>query len=125
MVTAMDAPEKYIKVTKTMLDAGLRGNKLLVYAYIYNYSLNSDDYYYGGQKQIAEFTGIAQPNVSRAIAELESCGLIEQRAIEFKGVRKSVYVAAPIDPLDYVENPVEKLCKTLWKRCGNGVESTT
>ena len=82
----------------------LGGTKLLVYGFLYSYSVNekSKGYYYGGQGVMSRATGCSTRQLPRVLSSLEDIGLIEiQKAILENGLERNYYRVA-IDPLEAI-----------------------
>ena len=67
--------ELFIKVYKWMIDMGLKGADLMVYAFLY--TMNERNHTVRGQKYISENTGICLDQVGRALRRLRDLGLVD------------------------------------------------
>lgn len=69
----------YITIMEEMRDLGLKGNELIVYAFINGYSQEGNGCYFGGLKRLMEVCGIASKHTAIAILRnLIGRGLIER-----------------------------------------------
>lgn len=66
-------------------DLGLSGTKLLVYAVIYGYSQNGVDDFHGSVSSLAEFLGVHNQSVIRALADLVNAGLLIKEKNTYNG----------------------------------------
>lgn len=63
-----------------MLDLGLRGSRLLVFAVVYRYSGEGKGEYYGSLDYIAEWCGISRAQASLILRDLTAEGILEKLA---------------------------------------------
>ena len=63
-----------------MIERGLRGAELLVYALIYSYTRDGGRAFYGSQEHIADRTGLSLRSVQRALLSLTEGGHLEKRS---------------------------------------------
>lgn len=68
----------YIVITRDMLELGLRGSKLLVYALVYSFSRDAESDYHGSAVYVANWCGISKPQALDILKDLTSSGLIER-----------------------------------------------
>lgn len=61
-----------------MLELGLRGSRLLVFAVVYRYSGEGRGEYYGSLDYIAEWCGISRPQASLILRDLTAEGMLEK-----------------------------------------------
>lgn len=94
----------YIAVHDWMVELGLSGNALLVYALIYGFSANGGEFS-GSAEYISKRIGAKRRSVVDALKTLESAGLIKRRAINERNVN---YAAA--DPQTCAKN-AHHMCK--------------
>ena len=104
-------PETFFTIKAWMVrDLRLKGNKLLVYAFIYAYSCNSEGNgcYYGGNEGIRLYTGCATSSIPRIVTELINEGLIEvQTATLNNGLSRNYYRVSTY-PLENVKESLEE-----------------
>ena len=63
-----------------MIERGLRGAELLVYALIYSYTKDGGRAFYGSLNHIAHRTGLSVRSVHRALISLTEGGHLEKRS---------------------------------------------
>jgi len=68
-----------------MIDLGLRGNELLVYAVISSHSQNKQGVYYGNYDYLATVTGASIRAVKGVIERLAERGLIDKKCLHTEG----------------------------------------
>lgn len=114
-------PESYFTVKAWMVNnLGLKGNKLLVYAFIYAYSRAGDGCYYGGNEGIKLYTGCATSSIPRVVTELINAGLIEVQTATLKsGLTRNYYRVAT----DILEKVKESLVEHGWEDMGSELVS--
>ena len=122
----------------------LGGTKLLVYGFLYNFSVEGKGYYYGDRKFMSEMTGCSERQLSRVLDEL--CkpnfdygmrALVEYKKIKSKySVDRKVYrvnnqiliqmVNDGIDFPDSLEKDINKMKNNLrnWEEVGSEKESS-
>lgn len=64
----------------------LKGAQRDVYAVIYGFTQNDEDWYTGRRKYIADFAGVSEESVKKALSELVAKGFIEKKTVEINGV---------------------------------------
>lgn len=64
----------------------LKGAQRDVYAVIYGFTQNDEDWYTGRRKYIADFAGVSEESVKKALGELVAKGFIEKKTVEINGV---------------------------------------
>lgn len=113
-------PNGFYSVYNWMLvDLGLKGSKLLVYAFIYAYSTNESGKgcYFGGNEAIAQSTGFTTRMVVNDVQELSNEGLIEIQQAELEnGLKRNYYrvSSGALEPLkDY--NTVAQALEVIYK----------
>lgn len=66
-------------ITQKMIDAGLKGNKLVVYAYLEYKAYNMNGWYKDGIKAICNTLHLTEPTVIKSINDLIKEGFIEKQ----------------------------------------------
>ena len=67
--------KNYINILSWMvLDLGLKGNELIVYAIIFGFSQDGDSWYKGGLNYICEWLGCSKPTAISLLKKLLDCG---------------------------------------------------
>lgn len=103
----------------------LGGTKLLVYGYIYAYSVNenSKGYYYGGQETMSRATGCSKRQLLRVLESLRDEGLIEIKKATLENGLERNYYRVTAEPLVGIasKEDLDTLKGTLdaWKDCIN------
>lgn len=93
--------EWFYTVTQSMLELGLRGTELIVFAIINGYSQESDGCYYGSRRTLAERCGMSSVRtVDAALRSLLDKGFVKKCTITAFGQEKVGYA---------VETPVQNL----------------
>lgn len=83
--------ENYILIQGWMVtDLKLKGNDLLVYAIIYGFSQNEDQYFTGSVQYLAEWTNSTRQGIIKTLKGLVERGLIKKEEI---GLNKNRYCA--------------------------------
>lgn len=117
--------EKFIIIPEWMIEAGLRGNRLLVYAVIYGYSRDGN-WFQGSASYLCKRTGMSMRNMRYVLQSLCKDGFLKRRSRESDGNRFVDYQAiggakiaqgaksAPVQKLSqggakFAPNPVQKL----------------
>lgn len=65
-------------ITKEMIDAGLKGNELIVYAYLDFKAYNMTGSYDGGMSALCEDLKITMPTAIRVVNSLAQRGFVEK-----------------------------------------------
>ncbi len=127
-------PDNFYSIYNWMLtDFGLSKTKLLVYAFIYAYSINTGGKgcYFGGYEAMSLSVGCSTKNLQTITQELCDIGLIEKQQVELENGLQRNYFRVSIEPLekiapytqsvtdrledlhsfDPVWNDLEKICK--------------
>lgn len=94
---------------------GLSGGKLLVYAFIYAYSINKTGKgcYFGGYEAMGLSLGCTSKNAQRVAQELYKSGLIEIKQLELENGLKRNYHRVSTEPLEKISNHVEDIAEKL------------
>ena len=117
--------EKFIIIPEWMIDIGLRGNRLLVYAVIYGYSRNGS-WFQGSASYLCKRTGMSMRNMRYILQSLCKDGFLRKRSRESDGIRFVDYQtvsgakvaqgakSAPVQKLSqggakFAPDPVQKL----------------
>lgn len=86
--------EWFYTITQSMLDLGLRGTDLLVFAALYSYVQQGEGCYFSTREKLARRVGVSSlRTVDAALARLVESGLIEKSTVEVKGVQCVAYLA--------------------------------
>lgn len=95
------ADNYYIVKNWMPLELGLGGSKLLVYAFLYAYSIseNGNGCYYGGLEILSKVTGCTKKTAISTLAKLEEEKLIEKRKILLENGLERSYFRVLDDPL--------------------------
>lgn len=84
--------EKFIIIPEWMIDIGLRGNRLLVYAVIYGYSRNGG-WFQGSASYLCKRTGMSDKGVRKVLRSLCDDGFLQKRDRPYKGMKYVDYQA--------------------------------
>ena len=84
--------EKFIIIPEWMIDAGLRGNRLLVFAVIYGYSRDGN-WFQGSASYLCKRTGMCMRNMRYILQSLCKDGFLKRRSRESEGHRFVDYQA--------------------------------
>lgn len=76
-----------------MTRLGLTGNKLLIYATVFQYSSMGDSEFSGGEDTLSALTNISVDSVNNILKQLSSERLILVNELEFKGRKHRTYRA--------------------------------
>lgn len=87
--------ERYITIQEWMLQLGITGNELLVFAVIFGFSQDMATEYKGGYKWLADLLQISKNTVINALASLEEKKLIIKRTENNNGVISNRYSINP------------------------------
>ena len=104
--------ERFIVVPEWMIDQGLTGNRVLVFAVIYGYSKDGG-WFQGSISYLCKRTGMSRSSAVRALQSLCEDGFLRKRDRPHKGMK---YV-------DYQAVPSTKM-KPVSKRHGGSVKMT-
>ena len=69
---------KAFPVTQEMIDAGLKGNELIVYAYLEYLCYNVQGWYMDGLAQLARDLKLSEPTVIHIIQKFVENGIVEK-----------------------------------------------
>lgn len=85
--------EWFYTITQSMLDLGLRGTDLLVFAVLYGYIQKGSGCYFDTRETIAERTGVKSiRTIDEALARLLDKGLIARTTVDNLGRRYAAFV---------------------------------
>lgn len=79
-------------------ELGLKGNELIIYAVIYGFSQDGENWYSGGQQYLAEWTQTTKKTVRSVIENLIAKGFIDKKEKEINGVKFCCYKASFTPP---------------------------
>lgn len=115
--------DNYITIQGWMINRlGLSGNDLIVYAIIYGFSQDGENWYTGNQKYLADSTKTSVRTVIRVLNRLLDKGYIEKREVNKKGVTLVDYRATTMSyPMSNCHKGTDKMSHTL---CQNVIEGT-
>jgi DNA-binding transcriptional MocR family regulator len=86
--------EKFIIIPEWMIENGLTGNRVLVFALIYGYSRDGR-WFQGSVSYICQRTGISRNSAIRALHSLCKDGFLRKRDRPYKGMKYVDYQAVP------------------------------
>jgi len=87
--------EWFYTITQSMLELGLRGTELNLFAVIYGYSQKGDGCYYGTRKELCERCGVSSlRTIDSALNSLIGKGLIRRFTFEKDGKQYTAYGCA-------------------------------
>ena len=72
----------FIVITRDMMDLGLRGSILLVYALVYGFSKDGDSDFHGSLAYVSDRCGITRSQASRLLNELVRDGLLAKKEMD-------------------------------------------
>lgn len=108
----------YITIQSFMInDLHLKGNSLLIYAIIYGFSQDGEQWYTGSSKYLAEWTNLSKRAVYDCLKKLTEDGVIEKEVKEINGVKFCNYrakgISAPgektsLPPVKKLHHPSEE-----------------
>lgn len=78
--------EKFIIIPEWMIEMGLTGNRLIVYAVIYGYSRNGN-WYQGATSYLCKRTGLTTKGVRKVLKSLCDDGFLRRRDRPYKGIK--------------------------------------
>lgn len=116
--------DNYITIQGWMINRlGLSGNDLIVYAIIYGFSQDGENWYTGSQKYLADSTKTSVRTVIRVLNRLLDKGYIEKREVNKKGVTLVDYrtTTTMSYPMSKCHKGTDKMSHTL---CQNVIEGT-
>jgi len=70
--------QDYIVITRDMLELGLRGSRLLVYALVYSFSRDAESDYHGSLGYVAEWCGVSRGQASDILKALVEEGYLDR-----------------------------------------------
>ena len=86
--------EKFIIIPEWMIENGLTGNRVLVFALIYGYSRDGR-WFQGSVSYICRRTGMSKSSALRALQSLCKDGFLQKRDRPHKGMKYVDYQAVP------------------------------
>lgn len=87
----MDETEGFIVIRPWMVELGLSGNELIVFALINGFSMDGKSTFNGGLEYLCNQTGIARRTVINCLKRLTEAGLIKKTSVTKNGVDYSAY----------------------------------
>lgn len=113
--------ENYFQVSGWMVnELHLKGSELCVYAIIYGFTQDGDNWFEGTRQYLAEFTGISRTAVDGVLSRLQEKGLIEKKEIFRNGVKFNNYKVAPLQ--ETCTPPSKKLVHPLQETWHHNIE---
>lgn len=105
----------FLKVDKDLFKLGLNPTEVLIYAQIIEFNTNTQDCFMS-DKAFAEMLGVSEKTISRALANLETKGLIKR---ETKNVRngKERHIHITNGQNDSYKEPTDKLSLPQQTNC--------
>jgi len=92
--------DRYINIQEWMLDLGLKGNELIIYALIYGFSQDGESEYAGSLEYLCKWTNSTKAGVIKALKSLLDKDLIKKRKV----VNKVYYATKFNDEVNKVES---------------------
>lgn len=91
--------ESFIKIDNWMIEKGLKGAALLVYALVFGFPETHESGYYGSYSRIADECGITKRSAIKAVADLINSGMIQRErcgaALRSHGQETNIYTLTP------------------------------
>lgn len=104
--------EWYYIITQSMLELGLRGTELAVFAILNGFSQGGNGCYYGTRRTLAERCGVTSlMTVDKALHTLIEKGMIERLNITISGEEKIGYAVCPkfVQDIQKIVTPIQNL----------------
>ena len=80
-----------------IVDLGLSGNELIMYALIYGFSQNGEAHFHGSLNYITTAINVTKANAKKILDRLVEKGLIKKRDVVIGGVKYCDYKVTPIE----------------------------
>ena len=80
-----------------IVDLGLSGNELIMYALIYGFSQNGEAHFHGSLNYITTAINVTKANAKKILDRLVEKGLIKKRDVVIGGVKYCDYKVTPVD----------------------------
>lgn len=87
----MDETEGFIVIRPWMIEMGLSGNELIVFALINGFSMDGKSTFNGGLEYLCNQTGIARRTAINCLKRLTEAGMIKKTSVTKNGVDYSAY----------------------------------
>lgn len=123
--------ENYFQVSGWMLNRlQLKGTELCVYAIIYGFTQDGDNWFDGSRQYLADFTGVSKTAIDNALARLVEKGLLVKNEVFQNSVKFNRYKVYPLQetctpPKNFCEKPPKKLVHPLQETCTNNIDDIT
>lgn len=90
--------DNYITIQGFMIvDLGLSGNELIMYALIYGFSQNGEAHFHGSLNYITTAINVTKANAKKILDRLVEKGLIKKRDVVIGGVKYCDYKVTPVE----------------------------
>ena len=90
--------DNYITIQGFMIvDLGLSGNELIMYALIYGFSQNREAHFHGSLNYITTAINVTKANAKKILDRLVEKGLIKKRDVVIGGVKYCDYKVTPVE----------------------------
>lgn len=90
--------DNYITIQGFMIvDLGLSGNELIMYALIYGFSQNGEAHFHGSLNYITTAVNVTKANAKKILDRLVEKGLIKKRDVVIGGVKYCDYKVTPVE----------------------------
>lgn len=80
-----------------IVDLGLSGNELIMYALIYGFSQNGEAHFHGSLNYITTAVNVTKANAKKILDRLVEKGLIKKRDVVIGGVKYCDYKVTPVE----------------------------
>lgn len=87
----MDETDGFIVIRSWMIELGLSGNELIVFALINGFSMDGKSTFNGGLEYLCNQTGIARRTAINCLKRLTEAGMIKKTSVKKNGVDYSAY----------------------------------